>query len=117
MKTTKQDKATKHWGGWFGFYDHNGVDRVHPESNRQLPAECIADCSSAGPVDEAVSYWVKRLDFNGPSWLFRSHLKEYGCWTSQQLADHEENRERVLWLWACACHESPGECDYLWLGV
>ena len=116
--TTKaQLKIEQLWNSWFGFYSHNGATRVHPESNRQLPAECVADCSGPGPADDAVSFWVDRLGFDGPAWLFRSHLSEYGAWDAADLADHNANRERVLWLWACDCAESPGERDYLWLGV
>lgn len=111
--TTKaQLKAEQLWNGWFGFYSHG----VHPESNRQLPAECIADCSGPGPADEAVSFWVDRLGFDGPAWMFRRHLEQYGAWDSSQLADHNANRERVLWIWACDCSENPGDYDYLYLG-
>jgi hypothetical protein len=110
--TTKaQLKAEQLWNGWFGFYSQG----VHPESNRQLPAECIADCSGPGPADEAVSFWVDRLGFDGPAWLFRSHLSGYGAWDANELADHEQNRQRVLWIWACDCSESPGDYDYLHL--
>lgn len=100
------------WGGWFSLDHCRGL-----ESLRQLPAEAIADCGGPGRADEPVAYWVDRLGFDGPAWLFRAHLKEYGAWSAADLADHQENRQRVLWLWACNCYESPGEYDYLWLSV
>ena len=100
------------WGGWFSLAHCNGYESLH-----QLPAECVADCSGPGPADEAVSFWVDRLGFDGPSWLFRSHLREFGCWDGADLADHRANCERVLWTWACSCSEDPGVHDYLWLGV
>ncbi len=100
------------WNGWFSLSYCEGR-----ESCRQLPAECVADCSGPGSADEAVSHWVDRLGFNGPSWLFREHLKEYGAWDACDLADHEENRKRVLWLWACNAHEDPEAYGFLWLGV
>tara|TARA_R100000008_G_C3478467_1_gene112595 strand:+ start:248 stop:583 length:336 start_codon:yes stop_codon:yes gene_type:complete len=87
------------------------------ESTRQLPAECIADCSGSGDATKNVKFWVKRLDFDGPKELFKEHLKEFGAWDSKELEDHEENRERVLWTWACNCYEEPGAYDYLYLGV
>ena len=32
----------------------------------ELPPACIRDCSSSGAVDEAVEFWVLRLEFDGP---------------------------------------------------
>lgn len=84
---------------------------------RQLPQECIQDCSGSGDRTADIQAWVKRLKFDGPAWLFREHLKEYGCWDSTQLGNHQDNCERVLWIWACECAEYPGEYDYLHLGV
>jgi len=86
-------------------------------SRRQLPLECIADCSAQGSVDDAVAFWLDRLSFDGPAWLFREYLREFGCWDASQLCDHQENRARVLWTWACNCAEEPGEYDYLYLGI
>jgi len=104
--------TAQQWNGWFSIDHCKGR-----EACRQLPAECIADCSGSGSVDEAVSYWSKRLQFDGPAWLFREHLKGYGCWDAAELADHDENRQRILWLWACDCREDPGAHDFLWLGT
>jgi hypothetical protein len=87
------------------------------ESTRQLPAECIADCSGSGDYTNNVIAWVERLNFDGSVELFKEHLKEYGAWDDEQLEDHDENRQRVLWLWANDCYENPGDHDYLHLGV
>jgi len=89
------------------FHDRN--------SCRQLPLECVADCSGAGDRDEDVGAWVDRLDFDGPSWLFREYLRGFGAWDARDLCDHDENRKRVLWIWACNCAENPGDYDYLYL--
>ena len=97
---------------WFDMNHLNGR-----ESIRQLPAECIADCSGSGDQTDNVKHWVERLNFDGPIELFKEHLKEYGAWDDEQLKDHYENRLRVLWLWACDCDENPGDYDYLYLGV
>jgi hypothetical protein len=72
---------------------------------RELPMDCVKQCSATGPVDDAVDYWVKSLQFDGPSWLIRQHLKGYGAWTEQQLCDHQANLRRLLWTWACSCKE------------
>ena len=87
------------------------------ESTRQLPAECIADCSGSGEQTQNVTSWVERLNFDGSVELFKEHLKQYGCWDDEQLEDHYENRIRVLWLWACDCSENQGSYDYLYLGA
>lgn len=100
------------WLNWFNLSHCGGR-----ESCRQLPAECIADCSGSGRADDAVASWVDRLQFDGPPWLFRQHLREFGAWESADLADHNANRARVLWIWANDCRERPGECDFLWLGI
>ena len=71
----------------------------------ELPPVCIRDCSSSGAVDEAVEFWVNRLDFEGPPWLMRRHLRGYGAWTAADLCDHQANRRRLLWIWACNCRE------------
>lgn len=118
MSTTKaQLKAEQLWNGWFGFERPTGPDetaaRIHPETNRQLPAECVTDCSGPGPADEAVDFWVDRLGFDGPAWMFRRHLSHFGAWDSAELCDHEQNRRRLLWIWANDCREQPGDCDYL----
>ena len=74
-------------------------------SEGELPPECVADCSSSGPVDGAVEFWVCRLDFDGPPWLMRRHLRGYGAWSAADLCDHQANRRRLLWIWACNCRE------------
>jgi hypothetical protein len=37
-------------------------------------------------------------------------LKEYGAWDRQELADHDQNLQRILWLAACDITEQKG-CD------
>ena len=85
------------------------------ESIRQLPLECIADCSGSGDATENVKFWMNRLEFDGPKNLFKEYLKGFGAWDEDQLEDHDENKMRVLWTWACSCSEDPGSFDYLYL--
>ena len=105
--TTKTNVIT-----WFDMNHLNGR-----ESTRQLPPECIADCSGSGDQTDNVKHWVEKLNFDGPVELFKEHLKEYGAWDHEQLKDHYENRIKVLWLWANDCYENPGDYDYLYLGA
>ena len=92
----------KPWRHWF-----NGRAAVS-----RLPQECIEDCSAPGPVDDACDYWCKRLNFEAPPWLLREHLKSYGPWNQADLCDHQQNLKRLLWIWACDCHDS-NDPDYL----
>ena len=86
-------------------------------SRRQLPLECICDCSGAGDRDDDVGRWVDRLEFDGPAWLFRDYLKGFGCWDAADLCDHDENKKRVLWIWACNAWEDPEAYGFLYLGA
>ena len=83
---------------------------------RPLPPECIAECSASGDQTDTVRGWVEELNFDGPVELFKEHLECYGAWDDEELKDHEENKSRVLWIWANDCYENPGDYDYLYLG-
>jgi hypothetical protein len=74
-------------------------------NQRELPLECITDCSASGPVDDAIDFWLDRLQFDGPPWLIRRHLRGYGAWPERELCDHQANRRRLLWIWACNSHD------------
>lgn len=82
------------------------------QSIQTLPDECVRDCTAPGPADEAVSYWVAKLQFDGPSWLIREHLSGYGAWDASELCDHKQNLERLLWIWACDVAEDPNFTDF-----
>ena len=85
------------------------------DSTRQLPPECIADCSGSGDRSDSVKRWVERLNFDGPVELFKEHLECYGAWDDEELKDHEKNKQRVLWIWAGYCLDDPDGYDYLYL--
>ena len=105
IKTNNQPPKIMYKNLWF-----TGRD-----SRRQLPAECIADCS--GPsADQAVEFWLKRLEFDGPAWLIREYLEDFDVWDSTELCNHQANLGRVLWIWAGNCAEGHANCDYLHLG-
>tara|TARA_A200000159_G_scaffold20096_1_gene16673 strand:+ start:421 stop:759 length:339 start_codon:yes stop_codon:yes gene_type:complete len=95
------------------WFDMNHMDGR--ESLRQLPAECIEDCSGSGDKTDNVKFWVEELNFDGSVELFKEYLEGFGAWDDEELKDHEENKERVLWTWACNCDENPGDYDYLYL--
>lgn len=47
--------------------------------------------------DESIATQLATLD---PATL-RDELREYGAWDAEELADHEQNLQRVLWLAGC----------------
>ena len=81
-----------------------------------LPADCVEDCSGSGSADEAVEYWVERLNFEAPPWLLREYLSGYGAWDLAELCDHQANLRRLLWCWACDCSESQDSDYSIYLG-
>ena len=85
------------------------------ESTRQLPPECIADCSGSGNRHNNVIFWVEKLNFDGPVDQFKEYLDGHGCWDDEQLKDHYENRIRVQWISAGYCLDDPDGYYYLYL--
>lgn len=57
--------------------------------------QCDADVADL----RSIPYIAEQLDAM-PAELVRDHLREYGTWDAAELADHEQNLHRVLWL-AC----------------
>jgi hypothetical protein len=54
----------------------------------------------------AIAEQLAKLD----SGTLSAELKEYGAWDAEELADHDENLQRILWLAARDIHEQGG-CD------
>jgi hypothetical protein len=100
------NRPLPNWRHWFS--GRSAISR--------LPQECIDDCSSSGRVDEAVKYWVNRLNFDAPSWLLREHLKQYGAWDKSELCNHQDNLERLIWVWSSDCKENADPNYLVYLG-
>ena len=62
--------------------------------------------SHSGPCDDDIAFLVtvprikKQLDKLEPVQV-QDELSEYGAWSHEELADHEENLSRILWI-ACS---------------
>jgi hypothetical protein len=73
--------------------------------------DCLA-CLGPGSVDNQVKDLstvpeiAKQLAEIDPCDL-RDCLKEYGTWDREELADHEQNLQRVLWIAACDVADFP----------
>lgn len=71
----------------------------------KLPLDGAEGCHHPGPCDDdvrelsrvpAVAQQLAALD---PG-VVRDELREYGAWDTAELANHEQNLQRLLWL-AC----------------
>lgn len=68
-------------------------------------------CSHAGQCDSDVewlrkqTYIIEQLDAIKPK-LVADILREYGAWDDGDLADHEANLDRLLWIACCDTKEN-----------
>jgi hypothetical protein len=86
----------------------------------EFSAECVADCSASGAVDDAVAYWLKKLNFEVPRSRAIAWLLDFGAWPEEtdeynkglnDMTD-DELALKVLWL-ACCDIKEQGE----WFGI
>lgn len=69
----------------------------------EMTMEQAEACSHPGPCDADVEDTTRdpfiraQLDMLDPGAL-REELKEYGAWEDDELADHEQNKRRIVWL-------------------
>jgi hypothetical protein len=82
------------------------------ESGRELvrmPESVAFGCSGSGSQDANVDQAIAggSVEWLGSPDDMRRHLKGYGAWDADELADDAANRERVLWLGACDISENP----------
>lgn len=62
-------------------------------------------CTHPGPCDNDVAQlrqkpYIKRQLKNIQPEVLAGELKEYGAWDSEELANHEDNLDRIVWI-AC----------------
>ena len=75
----------------------------------ELPVEALEACYHQGQCDSDVEYWVDQVSIQVEPSTLAAELKEYGAWDDSQLADHEENKRRILWIAAGDYHDQAGE--------
>jgi len=69
------------------------------------PDDALA-CAHPGPCDDDVyqlsqtAHMVEQLQKLDRA-LVASELREWGAWDSDELADHEQNLQRLLWVACC----------------
>jgi hypothetical protein len=82
----------------------------------ELPYDVVHNCSHSGPCDEDVKRAMKlpevqsELSKINPDQLIKE-LSEYGAWEPYQLANHNDNLERILWIAAGNIMNELNELD------
>ena len=77
----------------------------------QMTLEQAESMSHSGQCDADVNAGrecpslAKQLAAIGPA-VLRAELKEYGAWTAEELAEHDLNLNRILWLAANSVREN-----------
>lgn len=69
-------------------------------------ASDLMDCGAPGPADGAVAYVRQHYTVTGDPADCAAYLRGYGAWEDEDLADHESNLNRLVWLTGCALAES-----------
>lgn len=69
----------------------------------ELTKEQALNASHPGPCDQDVKALlslpkVRRQLDKIPADKIREELKEYGAWDSEELADDQANRTRIIWI-------------------
>lgn len=70
----------------------------------------LEDCGASGDVSEAVAYVRRCYVVTGDPADCAAYLRGYGAWEDDELADHDTNLDRLVWLAGCSLHE--GEAAY-----
>ena len=66
-----------------------------------LPIQALEDCHHKGACDDDVAFWHGKIDWDAQTMTaddIRAELAEYGNWDDEQLANVEDNQERILWI-------------------
>jgi hypothetical protein len=70
----------------------------------------LLDCGGPGDASGAVAYVRQTYQVTGDEKTCAAYLKGYGAWEPEELADHDANLDRLVWLTGCALGE--GESAY-----
>ena len=65
------------------------------------------DCLPEVQETVGLDWMASQLEKIAPD-VLRSELAEYGAWDAEELADHDANLERLVWIAANDVAEDPG---------
>jgi hypothetical protein len=85
----------KQW--WTGNYGIELLMTLEQAESGSHSGQCDSDIDALSRVPE-ISAQLEKLD----SESLRLKLKEYGAWDSDELSDHNQNLQRILWI---ACND------------
>ena len=67
--------------------------------------EALLNCGGSGPADDAVQYVLDNFNIVGNIEDCADYLRAYGAWEDDELEDHQENLNRLVWLTGCDLEE------------
>ena len=68
--------------------------------------DALLDCGTPGQAaDDSVAHVLETFTVSGDVLDCAAYLKGYGAWTAEELANHETNLERLVWLAGCSLRE------------
>ena len=71
----------------------------------------LLDCGTPGQAaDDSVAYVLETFTISGDVLDCAAYLKGYGAWEAGELANHDSNLERLVWLTGCSLRD--GEAAY-----
>ena len=79
------------------------------ERERELLTD-LRDCAAPGDASPAVSYVRSRYRVVASPDI-RTHLQRYGAWSPEQLRDHDENIDLMIWLLGAEVRDNPQRYD------
>ena len=66
---------------------------LHQARSASHQGQCDADVRALAQIP-AINRQLSKID---PT-VLAAELREYGAWSPEELADHEQNLQRILWL-------------------
>lgn len=78
---------------------------VHADELTEALAHDLRDCGASGDASGAVAYVRSNYEVTGNEAHCRDYLRGYGAWEEDELADHDKNLDRLVWLTGCALRE------------
>ena len=73
--------------------------------------QALLDCARPGDAEPAVRALRDAYTVTGDPASCRDYLRGYGAWEAEELADHEQNLDRLVWLTGNELAES-GEAHF-----
>jgi hypothetical protein len=83
----------------------------------ELTSNVIQFCAHSGDNEPAIIVSMElpevQRELNIDPEALRKELREYGAWDDEQLADHDENLKRILWIAIWNIADTPEYIEYI----